>query len=217
MSTPSSDKRKNYHTIRYGTAEGEIKMGHLHRDNEISAAMLRSGESSSKGNHYISLESSGDKQRKNGTVCSSPGSFQVKAGYDLGNDTEGEENKYTGIYMDAVNGDIVIRAPSGRIRIEALDVDIKATGSGNKKGTVNINGNEKIILKSQTIDVSSKVSTKIFSEKTLECVGNGLLNIYGGLVDCADGATSKNPSKTYGKTPINEEHHQDGLSGFAEE
>ncbi len=119
--------------------------------------------------------------------------------------------------MDALNGDIVIRAPSGRIRIEALDVDIKATGSGNKKGTVNINGNEKVIIKAQTIDVSSKVSTKVFSEKTLECVGNGLLNIYGGLVDCADGATSKNSSKTYGKTPINEEHHQDGLSGFTEE
>ena len=215
MSTPSSDKRKNYHTIRYGTAEGEIKMGHLHRDNEISAAMLRSGEASSKGIHYISLESSGDKERKNGTICSSPGSFEVKAGYDLGNDTESEENKYTGIYMDAVNGDIVIRAPSGRIRLEALDVDIKATGSGNKKGTVNINGNEKVIIKAQTIDVSSKVNTKIFSEKTVEVVGNGVLNIYGGLVDCADGATSKNPSKTYGKTPINEEHHQDGLSGFS--
>jgi hypothetical protein len=195
MSTPSSDKRKNYHTIRYGTSEGEIKMGHLHRDNEISGAMLRSGESSSKGIHYVSLESSGDKPRKNGTMCSSPGAFQVKAGYDLGNDGESEENEYTGIYMDAVNGDIVIRAPSGRIRLEALDVDIKATGSGNKKGTININANEKVIIKAQTIDVSSKVSTRLFSEKTVECIGRGILNIYGGFVDVADGATEVVGSK----------------------
>ena len=72
MSTPSSDKRKNYHTVRYGT-EGEIKFGHLHRDNELSGVMLRSGSPSSKGNHYITLDSSGVKDRTNGTICSSPG------------------------------------------------------------------------------------------------------------------------------------------------
>lgn len=212
----SSDKRKNFHTVRYGTAEGEIKFGHLHKDNELSGVMMRNGNASSKGNHYISLESSGDKQRVNGTSCISPGAFQVKAGYDLVQPSESAENQYTGIYMDAVNGDIVLRAPSGRIRIEALDVDIVATGSGNQKGTVYINGNEKVIMKSQIIDTSSKVSTKIFSENTVECVGNGLLNIYGGLVDCADGSTSKQGSKTEeGFTPTNEEYHQeDGFEDF---
>ena len=214
--TSSSDSRKNYHTVRYGTAEGEIKFGHLHRDNELSGVMIRNGNASSKGNHYISLESSGDKQRVNGTSCVSPGAFQVKAGYDLIQPSEDAENQYTGIYMDAVNGDIILRAPAGRIRIEALDVDIVATGSGNQKGTVFINGNEKVIMKSQVIDASSKVSTKIFSEKTVECVGNGLLNIYGGLVDCADGATHVNPSKTDGGfIPSNEEFYQnDGFEDF---
>ena len=214
----SSDKRKNYHTVRYGTAEGEIKFGHLHSDNELSGVMLRNGNASSKGNHYISLESSGGKQRINGTECVSPGPFQVKAGYDLveSDQTGDKENEYTGIYMDAVNGDIVLRAPSGRIRIEALDVDIVATGSGNKRGTVNINGNEKVIIKSQIIDTSSKISTKLFSENTVECVGNGLLNIYGGLIDCADGSTSRQGSKTEeGFTPTNEEYHQeDGFEDF---
>ena len=95
MATPSSDKRKNYHTVRYGTAEGEIKFGHLHRDNELSGVMLRSGSPSSKGNHYISLDSSGGKDRTNGTICSSPGSFQVKAGNDL--EKESEEAKNVGI------------------------------------------------------------------------------------------------------------------------
>ena len=36
----------------------------------------------------------------------------------------------------------------------AIDIDILATGQDNKKGTVNINGNEKVIIKAQTIDVS---------------------------------------------------------------
>lgn len=214
--TSSSDARKNYHTIRYGTAEGEIKFGHLHRDNELSGVMLRNGNASSKGNHYISLDSSGGPQRTNGTECVSPGSFQVKAGYDLIQPSEDAENQYTGIYMDAVNGDIILRAPAGRIRIEAIDVDIVANGSGNQKGTVFINGNEKVIVKAPIIDVSSKVSTKIFSEKTVETVGNGILNIYGGLIDCADGATMVNPSKTTsGDTPTNEKFYQDeGFEDF---
>ena len=208
MSTPSSDKRKNYHTVRYGTAEGEIKFGHLHRDNEISGVMLRSGSASSKGNHYITLDSSGVKDRTNGTICSSPGAFQVKAGYDL--EKEGEEAQNVGIYLDAKNGDIVIRAPSGRIRMEAVDIDIVATGEDNEKGTVNINGNEKVIIKAQTIDASSKVASKFFSEKTVEVVGNGVLNIYGGMIDAADGATKVNGSKVKSQ---NEENHRQGFSG----
>jgi len=205
--TESKDKKKNYHTVRYGTAEGELKFGHIHRDGELSGVMLRNGSASSKGNHYITLESGGDKGRENGTFCASPGSFQVKAGYDLENESGGEENKNVGIYMDAVNGDIVIRAPSGRIRMEAVDIDIIATGQDNEHGSVNINGNEKVIIKAQTIDVSSKVSTKIFSEKTVECIGNGILNIYGGFVDCADGATSVVGSKL---PSTNEENNKVG-------
>ena len=210
MSTPSSDKRKNYHTVRYGTAEGELKFGHLHRDNELSGVMLRNGSASSKGNHYITLDSSGVKDRTNGTICSSPGAFQVKAGLDLEKEDPQGESKNVGIYLDAKNGDIVIRAPSGRIRMEAIDIDIVAVGQDNEKGTVSINGNEKVVIKAQTIDASSKVASKFFSEKTVEVVGNGVLNIYGGMIDAADGATQQKGSKVKSK---NEENHRQGFSG----
>jgi hypothetical protein len=43
--------------------------------------------------------------------------------------------------------------------------------------------------------MSSEVSTKIFSEKSVECIGKAVLNIYGGMIDCADGATEINGSK----------------------
>ena len=85
-------------------------------------------------------------------------------------------------------------------------------GPDNEKGTVTINGNEKVVIKAQTIDISSKVSTKIFSEKTVEVIGNGLLNIYGGLVDCADGATQNRGSKTKSN---NEDNNRKGISEFS--
>mgnify|MGYP003327574959 CR=1 FL=1 len=55
--------------------------------------------------------------------------------------------------------------------------------------------NEKIIGKAQSIDINSKVSTKIFSEKSVEVIGKSVLNIYGGMIDCADGPSEGKGSK----------------------
>ncbi len=175
---------KNYHTIRYGTAEGEIQFGHITADNVLSAVLLRNGGSL---NHYISLDATGEPHRKHGTICRSPGSFQVKAGDNV-------EDDVPGVYIEAKSGDLVLRAPSGRVRIEGINIDIIASGPDGQNGVVNINGNEKVIVKSQGIDISSKLTTKIFSEKTVDMIGKAILNMYGGLVDVADGATSVKPS-----------------------
>ena len=173
-------KEKCTHTIRYGTAEGELQFGHITMDNVLSGCLLRSGSSL---NHYISLDSSGEEHRKHGTICRSPGSFQVEAGDNVTGDTPG-------VYINANSGDLVLKAPSGRVIITGENVNIIASGAGGDNGVVNIEGNEKVLVKSQIIDVSSKASTKIVSEKTVDIIGKAILDIYGGFVDVADGATS---------------------------
>ena len=183
-------QKKNYHTIRYGTAEGEIKFGHIHTDNVNSAVMLRSGHTFQ---HYMTMDGpGGEKFRTHSTTFRGPGSFQVKHG-------DGVPDEQPGIYLDAVNGDIVIRAANGRIRMEALDVDIRATGGG-ERGNIVLDANEKVIMNAQTIACNAKVAARFFSEKTVEVVGNNVLNMYGGFVDIADGSStaiigkgSKNP------------------------
>lgn len=188
-------ERKNYHTIRYGTAEGEIKFGHVHTDNVYSAVMLRSGFPSANGNHYMTMDGPGGKDfRTHSTTFRGPGSFQVKHG-------DGVPSEEPGIYLDAVSGDIIIRASKGRIRMEAIDVDIKATGSGSDRGNIVLDSNEKVIINAQTIACNAKASARFFSEKTVEVVGNNVLNMYGGFVDIADGSSaavagkgSKNPA-----------------------
>ena len=168
------------HTIRYGTAEGELQFGHICMDNVLSAVLLRSGSSL---NHYISMDSTGGDHRKHGTICRSPGSFQVEAGENVTGDTPG-------VYINANSGDLVLKAPSGRVIITGENVNIIASGAGGDNGVVNIEGNEKVLVKSQIVDVSSKASTKIVSEKTVDIIGKAILDIYGGFVDVADGATS---------------------------
>ena len=186
----SESAEKNYHQVRYGTADGEIKFGHLHQDNVQSSVMLRDGK---HWNHYITLDQTGKKHRKFGTISVSPGSFQVQAGEGFGE--EEVENGAPAIFLDAKKGDIVIRCPTGNLRIEAKNIHMKAEGEDNKNGSVTIEANEKITLDAQTIDATSKVSTKVFSEKNVEVIGKAILNLYGGLVDAADGATTNKGSK----------------------
>ena len=185
-------ENKNYHTIRYGTAEGEIKFGHVHTDNVRSAVMLRSGHTYK---HYMTMDGPGGQDfRTHSTTFRGPGSFQVKHG-------DGVPKGQPGIYLDAASGDIIIRASKGRIRMEAIDVDIKATGSGDKRGIITLDANEKVIINAQTIACNAKAAARFFSEKTVEIVGNNVLNMYGGFVDIADGSStaiagkgSKNPN-----------------------
>ena len=178
-------QNKNYHTIRYGTAEGEIKFGHVHTDNVNSAVMLRSGHTFQ---HYMTMDGPGGEDfRTHSTTFRGPGSFQVKHG-------EGVPDEQPGIYLDAVNGDIVIRAANGRIRMEALDVDIRATGSG-ERGNIVLDANDKVIMNAQTIACNAKVAARFFSEKTVEIVGNNVLNMYGGFMDMADGSSAAAASK----------------------
>jgi hypothetical protein len=189
--------RENYHTIRYGNKDGEIKFGHIDDRNNLFSFLARSGAHSK---HYIAFSSTGEPHLKYGTVCRSPGSFQIKAGDNV-------PSGLPGIYFESVSGDIVIKA-NGRVRIEGENINLKATGGDGKNGVIDLSANEKIILDSQIISISSKVSTKIFSENTLNVVGNGILNIYGGLIDAADGATSRKGSKSATGTPYSNEVRQ---------
>ena len=177
--------QQNYHTVRYGTAEGEIKFGHITQDNQTSAVMLRNGHHPT---HYITLDQTGAPHRKHGTICRSPGSFQVRAGDNTPKDEPG-------VYVEAVSGDLVLRAPSGRVRIEGQNVDIIAAGYDGLTGIINIDANDKILMRAQTIDASATASLKLFSDNTVNMIAKGILEVYGGLIDFADGACSIKGSK----------------------
>lgn len=194
-------RKKVYHTYRLGNEHGEIKFGHVTDDETISGILLRPGEDG--GRHYYSMDASGSKEkgRKGGTMNVCPGSFQVKCGEDVKKETNA-------FYVECENGDAAIVVPNGRLRLIAENIDILATGADGKNGVVAIEGNEKVVIKSQIIEVNSKASTKIFSEKTTYVVGKAILDIYGGFIDCADGATKIKGSKECAGPYTNEENNR---------
>tara|TARA_Y100000590_G_scaffold137196_1_gene157124 strand:- start:155 stop:874 length:720 start_codon:yes stop_codon:yes gene_type:complete len=114
------------------------------------------------------------------------------------------------MWYEAENGDIIIKAPRGRIKLEAESIELTAKGFDGRTGNILMDADDKIALKAQIIDVNSRVSTKIFSESTVDMIGSGIMNIYGGLCDFADRTTKgSKPSKTCGGAKsINEERNK---------
>ncbi len=171
-------RKENPYRIRYGTGDGEIKFGHLTEDNEQSAVMLRNFKEK-EGKHYITLDQTGNAFRKNGTICRSTGAFQVKAG-------DVSETDEPGIYLEAVSGDIVIIAPSGKIRMQAQDIHLRAEGYDDETGNIILDANEKIVLDAQAVNLKAQNAITIVSDKTIDAIARTNYNIYASMIDIVD-------------------------------
>ena len=191
----------NYHPYRLGNEHAEVKFGHI-----ISPAQfgyyVRTGDDG--GRHYFRMRSNGDVKQgqKGSTNFHCPGSFTI----DCGQDIRGAKSKDGGTLtvppaynLMAKNGDINIAAPHGTIRLSAQNIELLATGNDGRNGVIKLNSNEKIRIESPDIEVTSSASTKIVSANTVNVIGEGIMNVYGGLMDFADGATSLLGSKSADK------------------
>ena len=172
-----------HHQIRQGTAEGELVFANITYDHCLDAVMLQNCRSF---NHYISMCASGDNYRKEGTIIRAKGSIQLKAGDNLGNQpTQGSSttsfapgtsprSKGTpAIYVNAVNGDIILDAPSGKIKMLAEDITLTARGYNTETGSIKLDANEKLVLKAKdSIDLNAKVSLRFFLRKVLRLLDN---------------------------------------------
>ena len=207
-------QKENKHPYQAGTEHGYISFGEVNTySNEIDACKLQNGPDG--GRHYIRMQETGSKEdgSKGSTHIVCPGALTALTGKDIVNypiDPEtGKPSEIPrdipAIYYEAENGDIILTAPRGKIKIAAEAIEIVAKGSDGRTGVININADDKILLDAQTIDIQSKVSTKIFSEKTVDMIGKGIMNVYGGLVDFADRTTKGKPSKF---PSINEERNK---------
>ena len=184
-------RKINRHPFYTGNKHGRLSFGAYRVANQTAAVMLQSGQDA--GRHYTVMQSTGDadKGSKGSTTSICPGTHTVKAGKDIVNYTIPSvvSNNIPAIFYEAENGDIVLTAPHGNVKISAENIELIATGVNNKNGVISLTSNEKINLKSQMIDINSVVSTKIFSESTVDIIGIGILNVYAGLADFADKTT----------------------------
>jgi hypothetical protein len=181
-------------SIVYGNKDGKIYFGYLHAGNikcdsasAISGVHLQGFHSL----HYITLLKNGPMQGS--TIARCPGPFQIVSATEhagqLG-ETEG-----VGAFIFAENGDIVIRAPRGRVRISGLDVDIRADGPDNTRGSINLDSNQSINLKTGSFDLTSTLGAKIFTPSSIDIVANTSLKFISNFTQGLTVASSKRPAK----------------------
>ena len=80
-----------------------------------------------------------------------------------------------------------MNAPNGRIRLQALDIDILATGPDTKRGVIDIKSNQAINLDSNKIDFKAKASLKMVSSGAGEMAFNQSLKMYYGFAQAVSG------------------------------
>ena len=156
-------EKKNFWAQEIGTQNAVMKFGALSPEGDVTASWQVTGVD---GRHFIAMDEDG--KRKGWTTMNAPGAFQINSGEDLlvigENATGGRENKVeqTGMFFNCENGDLVIRARNGKVRIEGLDVEIFAKGN-QPEGVCWLRGNETVKLDGKNDTIDGKQSYKIVS------------------------------------------------------
>ena len=194
-------KPTNKHPYRLGNEHGEIKFGHIIKEKQFGY-YVRTGDDG--GRHYIRMRSNGDvsKGLKGSTDIHAPGSVNINCGQDI----RGTKSKDGGdlavpkaFIVKAENGDIIISAPHGSIKLSAKNIDLIATDPDSRNGNIKLDASKLVSVEAPDINIDSTVSTKLASTNQVNLVGKAAMNVYGGLMDFADGATALLGSKTSDK------------------
>ena len=128
---------KIHNPIDLGNDFGHIKFGHITPKYEYAGVLVRNGHPGQSSEHYMMFMSSGGMA--GGTINRCPGVYQIHCGEDPVDDTA--------LVINAARGDIILKAPKGRIRLDAKMIDLKATGFNNQNGHINIESNENITIR----------------------------------------------------------------------
>ena len=179
--------KQNYTALRYGNNPGSIAFGQIHKQGDVtSSVMIETPD----GEHQLSLDLDGERT---GWTCStSPGNFQVECGSA---NQEAEDS----LVLNAKNGNIIIMATNGKIRMQATDIELVAVGEGGAKGNIKMNATESIVTESKKLLMNAKSFYRIASPQTGEVVANGVLKLYSSIIRGVTDAVAVKDSKVGGQ------------------
>ena len=197
--TTSSGSKEDDKNIVYGNKKGHIEFGHLHLGSENGLGSdVQSGVylQAHDNRHYMSMDNDG--VRKGWTLNSSPGPYQIWCASESAGvmDTDADlVPEGVGFFLLAEQGDIVIRAPKGRIRLSALDIDIRADGHDTTRGSINLNSNQSVNIKTGTFDVISDAGVKMFTPNAMNLIANTSLTFTSNFMNGLTSASGIKPDK----------------------
>lgn len=195
QANPTDTAKNNYTGIRYGNDHGSLNCGHIHKPGDVTAGVLLQAKD---GRHTFFMDNDG--QRKGWTSSVAPGNFQVSCGED-------NKEEQDSMFLHASNGNIIILATNGKLRLQATDIELVAVGEGGSKGNIKMTATENVSIDCKKFLVNAKSLYKLASSGTAEIVANSVMQIYSSVIKGATDGCSLKDSKNNLKK-INDENNQ---------
>jgi len=180
QANPSDTAKNNYTAIRYGNDHGSMCLGHVHKPGDVTAGILLQAKD---GRHSFFMDNDG--QRKGWTSAVAPGNYQVTCGED-------NEEAQDSMFLHATNGNIVVLATNGKLRLQASDIELVAIGEGGSKGNIKMTATENVSIDCKKFQFNAKNYYKLCTSGKADIIANGVLNMYGSIVKgVSDGCSLK--------------------------
>ena len=180
--------KQNYTAKSIGNDKGAIKFGQIDKKGAVTSGVKLD---TPDGRHQFNLEIDG--KRKGWTSSTSPGNFQVECGSD---NVEADST----CVIDAVNGDIIITAHNGKIRMVGTDIELVAIGEGGSKGHIKCSATETFTVhKTKKIILDSKSLTKITTGGIMWMAANSCMKIYSSIIRGVTDAVAIKEAKNGGQ------------------
>ena len=181
---------------RFGNTTGEVVLDTVDKRNNKMAVMIRRiFPSTFKRAQYIGLQMSGTLD---GAInVSAPSVYNVRCG----------EKPVDGVsaITYAENGDIILFAPRGRIRIMARDIDLISEGNGTTTGFVNIHSNSSIDMRTGELKINANDRIGLAAETKINLNTGGEVKVSSGdfkVVEAPDVSLVTSPFGTGANTII---------------
>ena len=186
--TGETQAKQNYTAQSWGNEHGTITMGQIDYTGQVTSAFIVEGKDA---RHQFSLDNDGP--RKGWTCSTSPGNFQLECGSD---NTEAQDT----LCLESKNGNIIIKAHNGKIRLQGTDIELVAIGEGNAKGNIVCSATESFMIhETKKVLIDAKVMYKISTTGIGQVTANSVLKIYGSVIRGVTDACAVKDAKTGGQ------------------
>ncbi len=171
-------EKKNFWNQVWSAMNGAITFGKISPKGDVTSSVHIQALD---GRHFMSFDEDGP--RTGYTLLNSPGSTFIESGEDL-------TQQQIGVMILSKNGDIHLKATKGKIKLEALDIELVANGNS-PQGVIWANANETLKLDSKNVTIDGKQSCKVMTSGLMAISGRLGMQMLSPLIEGVSRALTK--------------------------
>ena len=175
--------------MEVNNTEGGLYLSYENANGAKIAAALRRVFPNHGVNYAQSIELFLTGPLANGIKCECPGVFEIACG-EL---PAGKTGKYAGVggVWSAENGDIVLAAPNGSIKLLAQNIELLSNGDQKETGHVSVFANGKFRTHSDRVEIDADKDIQIVAPVEVNITGTELVHIEAGTYHVEEGSDTK--------------------------